>query len=118
LFFTKFPPRGYRLLISTISKQACVTLQRPPPLTFTLDNNLFDFSRRVTCIPGFNLATFTAQKNPAAPPPITINFLLGSLLIALSSRQKEALYHPKKSAVAGFHSLRVDYYRDWQLAIL
>jgi hypothetical protein len=53
-------------------KQAWVTLHLPPPLTFTLLNNLEDFSRRITCNRGFRLAAFTAQKKPAAPPPITM----------------------------------------------
>ena len=54
-------------------KHACVTLQRPPPLTLTLLNNLLDFSTIITSSPLFCAAAFTAQKNPAAPPPITIS---------------------------------------------
>jgi hypothetical protein len=54
-------------------KHACVTLQRPPPLTLTLFNNLPDFSTSTTLRCGSWDAAFTAQKNPAAPPPITIN---------------------------------------------
>ena len=56
---------------SGISKQACVTLQRPAPLTFTFDKTLLLFSTMMTFKEGFILAAFTAQKNPAAPPPIT-----------------------------------------------
>lgn len=76
VFFTKFWPLGYCLLISAISIQAWVTLQRPPPLTFTFDNSLSLFSTTVTFNDGFILAAFTAQKIPAAPPPTTIKCLL------------------------------------------
>jgi hypothetical protein len=55
-------------------KQACVTLQRPPPLTLTLLNNLFVFSIITTSSPAQCSAAFMAQKKPAAPPPITTNF--------------------------------------------
>jgi len=47
-------------------------LQRPPPLTFTLLNSLPVFSIIKTYSKGFLVAAFTAQKKPAAPPPITI----------------------------------------------
>src|SRR5687768_2427754 len=57
--------------MSAMSKQACVTLQRPPPDTFTFDSILFVFSNRITSSIGFIRAALTAQKNPAAPPPIT-----------------------------------------------
>jgi hypothetical protein len=57
-----------------MSKQAWVVLQRPPPLTFTFDNSLLDFSTIMTSKAGFILAALTAQKKPAAPPPITISF--------------------------------------------
>jgi hypothetical protein len=50
-----------------MSKQACVTLQRPPPLTFTLDKSLFVFSIMIIFKPGFNRAAFTAQKNLPLP---------------------------------------------------
>src|SRR5688500_9714712 len=56
-----------------MSKSACVTLHLPPPDTFTLDRSLLLFSKRVTFKLGFNRAAVTAQKNPAAPPPITIS---------------------------------------------
>ena len=56
-----------------MSKQACVTLHRPPPLTRTLDNSFEDFSRRITRRSGWILAALTAQKKPAAPPPITMS---------------------------------------------
>ena len=55
-----------------MEKQACVTLHLPPPEIRTFDNNLPVFSTMVTRNDGFILAAFTAQKNPAAPPPITI----------------------------------------------
>jgi hypothetical protein len=41
--FTKFPPRGYWRASVGMSKQAFVTLHRPPPLTFTLESSLLDF---------------------------------------------------------------------------
>jgi hypothetical protein len=55
-----------------MSKQAWVTLHLPPPLTFTLESTLLLFSTMVTLRLGFSRAAFTAQKKPAAPPPITI----------------------------------------------
>jgi hypothetical protein len=54
-----------------MEKQACVTLQRPPPLTFTLDKSFPVFSTSITFNCGFKRAAVTAQKNPAAPPPAT-----------------------------------------------
>ena len=51
---------------------AWVTLHRPPPDTFTFDNSFPVFSTRVTFNPGQRRAAFTAQKNPAAPPPMTM----------------------------------------------
>src|SRR6187399_3270535 len=52
-------------------KQAWVTLQRPPPLILTLDKSLLVFSTMITSVAGLIRATLTAQKKPAAPPPIT-----------------------------------------------
>jgi hypothetical protein len=40
-----------------------------------LDSNLLERSTIVTLNAGFILAAFTAQKKPAAPPPITIKDL-------------------------------------------
>ena len=72
-FFKKEAPRGYCFVISAMLKHACVTLHLPPPLTFTLLNNLPLFSIMVTRSSGYILAAFTAQKNPAAPPPMMIS---------------------------------------------
>ena len=62
---------GYFLDNSEILKQALVTLHRPPPETFTLDNNLFDFSNKNTSDFGEDCFAVIAAIKPAAPPPIT-----------------------------------------------
>jgi hypothetical protein len=59
------------LAISGMEKQACVTLQRPPPLTFTFDKSFPVFSTSITFSCVFKRAAVIAQKNPAAPPPAT-----------------------------------------------
>jgi hypothetical protein len=74
-----------------MEKQACVTLQRPPPLTFTFDNSFPVFSTRITFNCGFNRAAVTAQKNPAAPPPATTNVFR----IQLNSRQEDGALYTK-----------------------
>jgi hypothetical protein len=51
-------------------EQEVVTLHRPPPETFTLDNSLSDFSKMVTDRAGFCDLQAIAAKKPAAPPPI------------------------------------------------
>jgi len=54
------------------SKQACVTLQRPPPEMRTLERKWGPFSSSVTPSPGAASAQVIAAKNPAAPPPTTM----------------------------------------------
>jgi len=54
-------------------KQAWVTLHLPPPLTLTFESNLLVFSNSTIESEGLSLAALIAQKNPAAPPPMTIN---------------------------------------------
>src|SRR6185436_4750711 len=62
-------PRGYCSLKSRGAKQACVTLQRPPPETRTFVRNCGLFSRIVTSVSGAVSAQAIAAKKPAAPPP-------------------------------------------------
>jgi hypothetical protein len=47
-------------------------LHLPPPDILTLDSSLLLFSTITVSSCGFIRAALTAQKNPAAPPPITI----------------------------------------------
>jgi hypothetical protein len=61
-------------------KHAWVTLHLPPPLIFTLLRSLEDFSNSNTFIEGSFAAAFTAQKKPAAPPPITTS-VLGAAMV-------------------------------------
>ena len=68
-------PLGYFFTSDGMSKQACVTLHLPPPLTLTFDSNLLVFSTMITFSDGLIRAALTAQKKPAAPPPITIKVL-------------------------------------------
>ncbi len=70
-FPQKMRTLGYLLIISSMSKHACVTLHRPPPLTLTFDNSLLLFSSIVTFRPGFIAEALIAVKKPAAPPPMT-----------------------------------------------
>lgn len=84
-FFRRLAPRGYFRIICSISKQACVTLHLPPPDTLTFERSLFVFSSIVTCNCGSIRAAVSAQKNPAAPPPITINFLFIMIKIKIRS---------------------------------
>src|SRR3989442_1442282 len=65
-------PRGNRVINSRASKQACVTLQRPPPEMRTLERNCGLFSTTVTFASGAVSAHVMAAKNPAAPPPTTM----------------------------------------------
>ena len=65
-------PRGKRAANSRASKQACVTLQRPPPEMRTLERNCGPFSSTITPVPGAASAHVMAPKNPAAPPPTTM----------------------------------------------
>jgi len=65
-------PRGNRVVNSRASKQACVTLQRPPPEMRTLERNCGPRSNTVTSAAGAVSAQVMAAKNPAAPPPTTM----------------------------------------------
>jgi hypothetical protein len=69
---TKSPPQSIPAprINKLGSKQAWVTLQRPPPEIFTLAKGFLAVSNNVTLAP-FSLAAI-APKKPAAPPPITI----------------------------------------------
>ena len=60
------------MVSSRASKQACVTLQRPPPEMRTFDKNCGPFSSTVTSQSGDASAQVMAAKNPAAPPPTTM----------------------------------------------
>jgi hypothetical protein len=80
--------------MSGIEKQACVTLQRPPPLTFTLDKSFPVFSTRITFNCGFKRAAVTAQKNPAAPPPATTKVFC----IQINSRREDGDFYTKCNA--------------------
>src|SRR5438874_1471364 len=51
------------------SKQACVTLQRPPPEIRTLVRNSEPRSKMEISFSGLARAQAIAAKNPAAPPP-------------------------------------------------
>ena len=53
------------------SKQAWVTLQRPPPDILTLPRTWAVFSTMSTRAPGCASALVMAAKKPAAPPPTT-----------------------------------------------
>jgi hypothetical protein len=52
------------------SKQAWVTLQRPPPEMITFPSVWLARSRINTFNCGFNSAQRMAAKNPAGPPPV------------------------------------------------
>ena len=60
-----------------MSKHACVTLHRPPPLTRTFESSLLDLSKIVMVCCGYCAAQFIAAKNPAAPPPMMAIFFGG-----------------------------------------
>lgn len=64
-------PRGKLLAICPASKQACVTLHRPPPETRTLARGCAVASWRLTSAARSASAQAIAAKNPAAPPPAT-----------------------------------------------
>src|SRR5436190_15538343 len=64
-------PRGYLVQNSRGSKQACVTLHRPPPEIRTLARSCGPFSKTITSFCGAISAHVIAAKIPAAPPPTT-----------------------------------------------
>jgi len=66
-----------------MEKQACVTLHLPPPEIRSFDKSFPVFSIMIVSIAGFILAAFTAQKKPAAPPPITIRRICKDIHSAL-----------------------------------
>ena len=76
------PPRGYFFTSSAGSKQAWVTLQRPPPEMRTLASRCGVASKRVT-LPAWPRASahVIAAKKPAAPPPRTAMWRVGGIRI-------------------------------------
>jgi hypothetical protein len=58
-----------------------VTLHLPPPEIFTLDKTFELFSKITTSTSGKCVLTLSAEKKPAAPPPITATFTINPKLL-------------------------------------
>ena len=62
--------------LSATSRKLLVRLHRPPPVTATLASSLGPASKTVTSASGRARFTPMAQKQPAAPPPMTATFIV------------------------------------------